>query len=51
MKVGTVELLVIGLDDLITIKRLIGRTKDQAALVQLEVIKRLREETRNGRGS
>jgi hypothetical protein len=36
---GNVNLLTIGLDDLITIKRHIGRPKDRAALVQLEVIK------------
>jgi hypothetical protein len=33
----------IGLDDLITIKRHISRPKDQAALLQLEALKRLRE--------
>ena len=40
---GDVALLTIGLDDLITIKRHIGRPKDKAALAQLEVIKRARE--------
>ena len=35
---------VIGLDDLITIKRHINRPKDQAALVQLEALARLRKE-------
>lgn len=34
---------VIGLDDLLTIKRYLRRPKDQAALYQLEAIKRLRE--------
>jgi hypothetical protein len=33
----------IGLDDLIAIKRHIGRPKDRAALVQLEVLKQLRD--------
>ncbi len=37
---------VINLDDLITIKRYLGRPKDQASLVQLEAIKRLRREER-----
>jgi predicted nucleotidyltransferase len=37
--VGEVELLMIGLDDLIAIKRHIGRPKDRAALAQLEAIK------------
>ena len=35
---------VIGLDDLIRIKRFIGRPKDRASLLQLEAIKRLRED-------
>jgi hypothetical protein len=35
---------VIGLDDLIRIKRFIGRPKDRASLLQLEAIKRLREQ-------
>jgi predicted nucleotidyltransferase len=35
---------VIGLDDLIRIKRHLGRAKDRASLLQLEAIKRLREE-------
>lgn len=47
MSVGSMKLCVIGLDDLITIKRRIGRPKDQAALVQLEAIRRLREEGQN----
>jgi predicted nucleotidyltransferase len=38
---GSLSLLTIGLDDLITIKRHLGRPKDQAALVQLEALKRL----------
>jgi predicted nucleotidyltransferase len=35
---------VIGLDHLITIKRYIGRPKDRESLLQLEAIKRLREQ-------
>jgi predicted nucleotidyltransferase len=38
------RIAVIGLDDLIAIKRHIGRAKDQAALFQLEAIKKMREE-------
>src|SRR5207247_10275348 len=34
---------VIGLDDLIRIKRYLGRPKDRESLLQLEAIKRLRE--------
>jgi hypothetical protein len=33
----------IGLDDLIKVKRHINRSKDQAALVQLEALKQLRD--------
>ena len=44
IEVGDAQLLVIGLEDLIAIKRHIGRPKDQAMLVQLEALKRLREE-------
>jgi hypothetical protein len=36
------KLRIISLEDLITIKRHIGRPKDQAVLVQLEAIQRLR---------
>jgi predicted nucleotidyltransferase len=39
---GGIRVAVIGLDDLIAIKRHINRPKDQAALVQLEALKRLR---------
>jgi len=35
---------VIGLDDLIRIKRHLGRPKDRESLLQLEAIKRLREQ-------
>ena len=41
---GGVELQVIGLEDLIAIKRHLRRPKDQATLAQLEALKRLREE-------
>jgi hypothetical protein len=36
---------VIGLEDLMTIKRHIGRPKDQAMLLQLEALARLRAES------
>ena len=35
---------VIGLDDLIRIKRYLGRPKDRESLLHLEAIKRLREQ-------
>ena len=41
--VGEINLLTIGLDDLIAIKRHIGRPKDKAALAQLEAIKKDRD--------
>ncbi len=44
IEVGDTQLLVIGLEDLIAIKRHLGRPKDQTMLVQLEALKRLREE-------
>jgi predicted nucleotidyltransferase len=43
MSVGGLALQVLSLDDLIAIKRHIGRPKDKAVLVQLEAIQRLRE--------
>ena len=43
MRVGHLDLWVIGLDDLIRIKRHIRRPKDQIALVQLESLKKLRD--------
>jgi predicted nucleotidyltransferase len=43
ISVGVGTLQTIGLDDLIAIKRHIGRPKDKVALVQLEALKRLRE--------
>jgi predicted nucleotidyltransferase len=48
---GSVQLLTISLDDLIAIKRHIGRPKDKVALVQLEALKRLREGGDAGRSS
>jgi predicted nucleotidyltransferase len=44
VNVAGLEIRIIGLDDLITIKRHINRPKDQATLLQLEALKRLREE-------
>jgi predicted nucleotidyltransferase len=41
--VAGLEIRIIGLDDLITVKRHIRRPKDQAALLQLEALKRLRD--------
>jgi predicted nucleotidyltransferase len=43
--VGNYELRVIGLDDLIRIKRHLNRSKDRDSLYQLLAIKRVREET------
>jgi predicted nucleotidyltransferase len=42
--IGGRQTRVIGLDDLIRIKRHIGRPKDRESLLQLEAIKRLREQ-------
>lgn len=44
MSIGGRPTHVIGLDDLIRIKRYIGRPKDRESLLQLEAIKRLREQ-------
>jgi predicted nucleotidyltransferase len=44
LRIGDMEMAVIDLDDLIRIKEHVGRTKDQAALVQLLAIKRIRAE-------
>jgi predicted nucleotidyltransferase len=41
---GPVNLLTISLDDLIAVKKHIGRPKDQVALLQLEALKQLRGE-------
>src|SRR2546422_10093204 len=41
---GALIVRVIGLEDLIAIKRHLGRPKDQAARFQLEALKRLREQ-------
>jgi hypothetical protein len=46
MTLGDLPILVIGLDDLIRIKRHFRRPKDQVALLQLEEIKRMREEAK-----
>lgn len=43
IEVGDLRLTVMGLDDLITVKRHLRRPKDQAALVQLEALRALRE--------
>lgn len=42
--IGTMELDVIDLDDLIRIKEHIGRSKDRESLLQLYAIKRVRDE-------
>jgi predicted nucleotidyltransferase len=42
--IGDRQIRVIGLDDLIRIKRHINRPKDRESLLQLEAIKRLREQ-------
>ena len=44
-RIGELNLRVIDLDDLITIKRHINRPKDRESLFQLLAIKRAREET------
>jgi len=44
VSVGGRPTRVIGLDDLIRIKRYLGRPKDRESLLQLEAIKRLREQ-------
>jgi len=44
VRLGEIEVRFMGLDDLITVKRHIRRPKDQVALLQLEAIKRLREQ-------
>ena len=44
---GSVRVTVIGLDDLITIKRHVNRPKDQAAALQLEALRRLRNAGQN----
>jgi hypothetical protein len=45
MEIAGRAIKVIGLDDLIRIKRHLGRPKDRESLLQLEAIKRLREDT------
>lgn len=44
-EVGDLQLRVIALDDLITVKQHINRPKDRESLYQLLAIKRIREET------
>ena len=44
MEISGRSVKVIGLDDLIGIKRYLGRPKDRESLLQLEAIKRLREQ-------
>jgi len=44
MSIGGRPTHVIGLEDLIRIKRYLGRPKDRESLLQLEAIKRLREQ-------
>jgi predicted nucleotidyltransferase len=44
-QVGDVVLNVIDLDDLITIKKHVNRSKDRESLLQLLAIKRIGEET------
>jgi hypothetical protein len=46
MSIGGRATHVIGLEDLIRIKRYLGRPKDRESLLQLEAIKRLREQER-----
>jgi predicted nucleotidyltransferase len=45
MRVGEFDVLVMSLDDLITVKRHINRPKDREALYHLEAIKRLRDKS------
>lgn len=44
LEIGDLNLRVIALDDLIAVKRHIGRAKDQLSLMQLLAIKKAREE-------
>jgi hypothetical protein len=44
LMIGGRPVLVIGLEDLIRIKRHLGRSKDMESRLQLEAIKRLRDE-------
>jgi predicted nucleotidyltransferase len=46
---GACHVTVIGLDDLVTIKRHINRAKDQASLEQLEALQRLRSSEKESR--
>jgi predicted nucleotidyltransferase len=51
VRVGALDLLCISLDDLIAVKRHIGRPKDKAGLLQLEGLKRLRDERKGNAAS
>lgn len=44
VRIGSVDVLVIHLDDLITIKQHLGRPKDRDSLMHLRAIKQVREE-------
>lgn len=44
MQIDDIRLAVIGLDDLIAVKRHLGRAKDHAARLQLEALRALREQ-------
>lgn len=46
IRVGDVELSVIGLEDLILIKQHLGRPKDRDSLMHLQAIKKVREDKR-----
>jgi hypothetical protein len=45
---GDKSLKVIGLDDLIRIKKHLRRNKDLAAIIQLEALKQIREQEKGG---
>jgi predicted nucleotidyltransferase len=49
VKLGSVEVEVIALDDLIAIKRHINRPKDRVAAEQLEALRRLRDSPKGSR--
>lgn len=46
-RIGNLELITIGLDDLITIKQHIGRSKDRESLLQLLAIREIRRNKSN----
>lgn len=49
IRLGSLAVRVISLDDLLKIKRRLGRPKDQDALPHLEAIKRMQQEPERGR--